>query len=282
MNAVAQSAAGGTPPDIDAASFERLARIVHGETGIVLTENKKSLLVSRLARRVKELGLVCFGDYCTAVQNDADELRRLTSLLTTNVTSFFREPHHFEALAQGILPTLAENARRGQRVRIWSAGCSSGQEPYSIAISLLEILPEAATLDVRVLATDIDPAIIAAAERGIYPADGANLPPAVRSKYFETSTNGVGMLRVADNVRRMIKFAELNLLQPWPFRGPFDVIFCRNVVIYFDAETKAKLWARFAEVLTPGGYLFTGHSERVAEPERIGLLSCGVTQYRRN
>lgn len=282
MDAVARPAGGTAPPSIDAESFERLARIVHGETGIVLSENKKSLLVSRLARRVKELGIQGFPEYCAVVQNNRDELRKLTSLLTTNVTSFFREPHHFRTLEQDILPGLVEGARKGRRVRIWSAGCSSGQEPYSIAITVLEALPDAAQHDIRVLATDIDPAMVAAAKRGTYPADGANLPERLVRKYFEGGAVKGGTLRIGETARRLITFAELNLLQSWPFRGPFDVIFCRNVVIYFDAETKAKLWGRFAEVLTPDGYLFTGHSERVAEPERIGLQSCGVTQYRRN
>jgi chemotaxis protein methyltransferase CheR len=264
------------------ADFEAFARVIHAQTGIVMNESKRSMLVSRLSRRLRKLGLPDFAAYRRLLEapGSDDERRELVSAITTNVTSFFREPVHFEAL-RALAPALAERTRHGQRVRIWSAGCSSGEEPYSIAMTLKEYWPDVGNADMRILATDIDPEMVAKARNGVFarPTNApANAP--ILQKYM-TSQNGDGSFAATADLKSLLRFEELNLLGPWPFDGMFDVIFCRNVVIYFDAETRLRLWRRFAERLHPGGTLFVGHSERVdAALERL-LEPSGVTQYRR-
>lgn len=272
------------PLQIDARSFARLARLVHDESGILLSDSKKNLVVSRLGRRMRALGISDFPSYCQLVESrtGAEERRELIFLITTNVTRFFREGHHFEALRTDLLPGLAERARKGGRVRFWSAGCSSGEEAYSIAITTVEAFPQAAEHDVRILATDLDGNMVRAGSRGIYAdLDEAHLPRALRKRHFRPVPDRPGACAVAGPARDLITFAELNLLHDWPMKGPFDAIFCRNVVIYFDAETQQRLWARFAALLAPGGRLFVGHSERVTGPAAADFAPSGITQYRR-
>ena len=269
---------------VDDASFARLAGLVRQECGIVLGESKRNLVVSRLGRRIRELGLANFEAYCQLIETREGhaERRRMTSLLTTNVTKFFREPHHFERLTAATLPPLVTRAREGERVRLWSAGCSSGQEAYSLAITLLELFPQVGSHDVKILATDIDPVMIEKGRAAVYNDVAEDMvPPPLRRKYFLPSAAGEDHWQVAEPVRALVRFAELNLMQDWPFKGRFDVIFCRNVVIYFDAPTQHRLWARFADLLTPGGALFVGHSERVAGPAAASFAPDGITQYRK-
>ena len=264
------------------ADFGTVAALIHRETGILITQAKKSMLVSRLSRRLRHHGLASFSDYVTLLEGRGGqaERRALISAVTTNVTSFFREPHHFEALA-ALAPDLIARARSGGRVRLWSAGCSTGQEAYSIAATLLSLAPEIAQLDLRVLATDIDPVVIETARAGIYDREllGERTPePLLRVLQEGPARNLVSM---AAPVRSLIRFEVLNLLEPWPFHGQFDIVFCRNVVIYFDVETRLTLWTRFATRLPEGGTLFLGHSERM-DPRLDPLFSpAGVTQYRR-
>jgi chemotaxis protein methyltransferase CheR len=269
------------PATMSDADFDAFSRVIHAETGIVINAGKRSMLVSRLSRRLRKLGLADFTDYRKLLESGAGEAERreLVSVITTNVTSFFREPAHFEALA-AMVPAFTERSRVGDRIRIWSAGCSSGEEPYSIAITLAEAWPGLEAADVRILATDIDPEMVERARRGVYttPQNGQAPPPALGRHVTRQDGDGFA---VKPALRSIIRFEELNLLGPWPFNGSFDVIFCRNVVIYFDAETRQRLWRRFAERLNPGGTLFIGHSERVdAELETL-LAPSGVTQYRR-
>jgi len=269
---------------IDPQTFERLARLVHDESGIVLSDSKKSLVVSRLSRRMRTLGVADFPSYCRLVESNdgAEERRELIFLITTNVTRFFREDHHFAALRSEVMPDLAARARKGGKIRCWSAGCSSGEEPYSIAITMLEAFPQAANSDVRVLATDLDGNMVQAGRQGIYAElDEAHLPPALRERHFQPVPDRPGAFAVTGPARDLITFAELNLLHDWPMKGPFDFIFCRNVVIYFDIETQQRLWSRFAALLAPGGRLFVGHSERVTGPAAAQLAPSGITQYRR-
>ena len=269
---------------ISDADFQLLARIVHAESGICLTAAKKGLVVSRLARRLRELALPDMAAYCRYLQSRGgeEERGRLISSLTTNVTRFFREEHHFRALEQEVLPPLLSAAARGRRVRLWSAGCSTGQEPYSLAMTVLGLMPDAAARDVRILATDIDPQVLAVAERGVYPDEAlAPLGPE-RLRRFTTPVEGApGMGCVGPAPRALISFAPLNLIGQWPMRGTFDVIFCRNVVIYFDAETQDRLWARFARILPQGGELFIGHSERIGRAALPCFETAGITRYRR-
>lgn len=268
---------------IDEASFKRLSSILHRECGIVLSESKKSLAVSRLSRRLRHLSLNDFATYCNVLESDENERREMIALLTTNVTQFFREAHHFDSLRDDIFPQLVEKARSGERVRIWSAGCSSGQEPYSIAMTLLELCPDAKRYDIKILATDIDPNMIRNGQEGVYrDVEKAQMPGDRLKKFFEKSPSDDSSWKVTGAPRELISFAELNLIGEWPMKGTFDVIFCRNVVIYFDADTQAKLWTRFSQILKPAGHLFVGHSERVSGPASSGLNLIGTTHYQKS
>jgi chemotaxis protein methyltransferase CheR len=264
------------------AEFARVAAIAHREAGLSLSEGKRAMIASRLGRRLRATGLPDFASYLAHLESDAGHAERdhLISALTTNVTSFFREAHHFHTLETTDLPRLAERARAGGRVRMWSAGCSTGQEPYSLAMCLLRAIPDVGRLDVRVLATDIDTTVLATAARGCYPASQLDsLDPALRRQFFRETPDGA--FEVAESLRDMIHFRPLNLIGAWPIRGPFDAIFCRNVVIYFDAETQAVLWPRLHAMLAPGGVLFIGHSERLDPESATRLVSDGVTTYRK-
>ena len=277
-------ACGTTLNEVDDRSFRRLADRVYADCGIVLSDGKRNLVTSRLARRLRDLGLEDFDAYCRFIESSggAEERRRMISLLTTNVTKFFREAHHFTSLERQVLPPLVERARGGGRVRLWSAGCSSGQEPYSIAATLRKLMPDAAKHDMRILGTDIDPEMIRIGRAAIYQDAGdAQIPTEMRRLMFGPGQATEKGCRIVPELQALVTLTELNLMQEWPMRGRFDVIFCRNVVIYFDAPTQARLWARFAEVLAPGGYLFVGHSERVSGPACGQFGPAGVTQYRR-
>jgi chemotaxis protein methyltransferase CheR len=263
-----------------ATDFARIARTVQDEFGIFLPDVKKDLVYSRLLRRVRILGLADFAAYCNLVESPAGSAERIEMLsaLTTNVTNFFREIHHFDLLRTEVLPPLLQAARQGRRVRLWSAGCSSGQEPYSLALTVLSLLPEAPRHDIRILATDVDPQVIDRARAGLYPtADGTSIPEDMRSQFTEQSPDG---LRMGDEARALVAFAPLNLMGDWPMRSTFDVVFCRNVAIYFDAPTQFRLWQRFTGVMGPGAYLMIGHSERIGGPADALLENVGFTTYR--
>ena len=259
--------------------FRHIAHILHAHAGIALNEGKAALVYSRLAKRLRALGLRSFRDYCALIEgvDGVDERQAMTAALTTNVTRFFREPHHFDHLREVVMPKLAETARRGGRVRLWSAACSNGQEPYSMAITVLTALPEAASLDVKILATDIDPNMIAEGKTGVYREDAvAPVPLDLRRKWFKKS--GAGW-EVADELRELVAFRELNLIGDWPMKGKFDVIFCRNVVIYFDDATQEMVWGRFTPMMNPGATLYIGHSERVSGPAASQFETTGLTTY---
>jgi chemotaxis protein methyltransferase CheR len=261
--------------------LSEIAAMIYSDAGIALNETKASLVYSRLSKRLRQIGLRSFREYCELVGSSggADERREMLSFLTTNFTRFFRENHHFEHLRNEVLPALANRAKSGGRVRIWSAGCSDGQEPYSIALTVLGILPNAANLDLRILATDIDPKIIAQAKAGIYDEQAIEtVTPAMRKQWFTNVDQR--RFQVNDQVKQLITFRELNLMAQWPFRGPFDVIFCRNVVIYFDEPTQARIWVRYADLLPPGGHLYIGHSERLSGEGKDRFDNTNITTYR--
>jgi chemotaxis protein methyltransferase CheR len=206
----------------------------------------------------------------------------MIAALTTNVTRFFREPHHFDHLRSKALPPLLARARQGERVRIWSAGCSSGQEPYSIALTILALMPDARSFDVRVLATDINPKVLAAGRAGQYTEDElVDVPKEARRSWMEKVESDDGTYAFDDAVRGLVSFRQLNLMTPWPMRGPFDLIFCRNVVIYFNEETQIRIWDRMMPLLRDGGVLYIGHSERVTGPATAKLVLEGTTTYRK-
>lgn len=244
--------------------FRFISRFVFDRCGIVLGENKRQLVYGRLLRRLRELGLRSFSDYCRRLKElPEDELDPLSSAITTNVTGFFREEHHFEYLAGTLLPALAAQSRDLSRLRLWSAGCASGEEAYSIAMVLLETLESRAASAARILATDLSPRALAVAREGVYSLERLDAVSAPRRKrWFSLGTGeNAGKVRASAELRSPIAFRQLNLLREWPMKGPFEAIFCRNVAIYFDAPTKQRLFTRFARLLVPGGHLFIGHSE---------------------
>lgn len=263
------------------ADFARIAEYSRREFGLFQQENKRQLLHSRLLRLLADLDcpdIATFLDRLDSRPGGA-EREALISALTTNVTSFFREAHHFRQFGEGVLRPRLGDLRRGARLRIWSAGCSGGQEPCSIAMTVLDLLPEAPRLNIRILATDIDAKILDRARTGRYPAEEAQaIPAALRAALSRPA--GPDHFALDDRITGMIRFAALNLVEAWPLRGPFDAIFCRNVAIYFDKPTQARLWSRFAGLLAPGGMLFIGHSERVSGPAAGLLSSTGITAYR--
>ena len=266
---------------LTAGDFEDLAGMLHDDTGITLHEGKATLLYSRLAKRLRMLGLQGFAEYRQLVSapEGKEERGRMVRALTTNVTRFFREPHHFDHLRETVLPPLLKAAERGERVRIWSAACSSGQEPYSIALPILRLMPDVSRLDLKILATDIDATVLEEARAGRYSAESAAAIPAdLRSRWFQRAEDGV---QASETLRRKISFRELNLIGTWPMRLRFNAIFCRNVVIYFAEDTQANIWARFSPMLTAGGYLYIGHSERLSGPAAGDFVSDGITTYRR-
>lgn len=266
------------PPS--AAELAEIARLMREGAGIVIAESKASMVQSRLAKRLRALGLRDFQSYLDHVQGPegAAEYARMLSALTTNVTQFFRENHHFEQLRAEVLPPLLARARAGGRVRIWSAGCSSGQEPYSIALLVCNLAEDAAALDIRILATDIDPEMTAFGRAARYDkASAAGVPKPLARDFL---LNDVGQVEIADLPRSLVSFRELNLHATWPMRGPFDVIFCRNVAIYFDKPAQDALWQRFEAALAPGGWLFLGHSERLSAERPTRLVTAGITSYR--
>jgi chemotaxis protein methyltransferase CheR len=273
-------------PEVDRATltdadFATIAALAMRDFGLHLTPAKRELVYSRLLKRLNHLGFDQFRDYCTYVQSPegAEERQAMLSALTTNVTHFFREEHHFHLLRDKVLPPLIETARKGGKVRLWSAACSAGQEPYSMAFTLLDLCPEAARLNIRILATDVDTQILHRAQAGDYPVEELKAIPEAARRFVDRTD--AKTFRIAAKARELITFGNLNLIEAWPVKGPFDVIFCRNVAIYFDKPTQSRLWARFAELLTPGGYLCIGHSERVAGPAEQMLRPAGVTSYRR-
>jgi chemotaxis protein methyltransferase CheR len=271
------------PLSITESEFRRMRALVHTETGIALSDGKRQMVCSRLGKRLRFWGYTTFGEYWEHLRQadpDGEELVRLINAITTNKTDFFREAHHFECLRSSVLPGLA--ARGGpQRLRIWSAGCSSGQEAYSIAVTVLAGLTRPAGWDIRILASDIDTDVLAAGNAAVYPVDDtSSVPGALFPRLFEARGSG-STVRVRDEVRRLVVFRRINLrAEPWPIRTLFDCIFCRNVVIYFDKELQARLVRRLVDYLQPGGYLFLGHSESLLGV-RVGLHYVANTVYRK-
>ena len=262
--------------------FDKIAKRLYEEAGIDMPRAKEPLVYSRLAKRIRQLGLTGFPDYIALIENPGgDEIEHMLVALTTNVTRYFREPHHFDDLARVIMPALMEKARKRQRVRLWSAGCSSGEEPYSIALTVLQAMPDARSFDVKILATDINTHVLRVGRAGLYSAQALTpAPKALIERYFSPAEDGV--LRAGEELRSMVFFRPLNLMGDWPMRGQFDVIFCRNVAIYFDESTQATIWRRLSEKLRPGARLYIGHSERICGPASQMLVTDGVTAYRRN
>ncbi|AJP72188.1 CheR family methyltransferase [Sphingomonas hengshuiensis] len=260
--------------------FAAIAAIMHEEARIALTEAKTTLVQSRLARRLREHGLNKFSDYVALVERDADERQTMVVALTTNHTHFFREPHHFDHFRSTVLPELK---RRDGPIRIWSAGCSSGEEVFTIAMCLLgEDRTSASWLrhaDVRLLATDIAPHVVESVQRGFYAENTvAGIPEPYRSTWLRPAPGGFVM---AEEARQLVTARVLNLFAAWPLKAAYDVIFCRNVMIYFADPAKRELEQRFVNQLAPGGHLYIGHSERLIGAAAENMISCGHTMYKK-
>jgi chemotaxis protein methyltransferase CheR len=247
---------------LTAREFQAISELMYRVSGVNLTPGKEGLVESRLAVRLRALQLDTFSDYLARVEQDRtrEELTTLVDLLTTNKTSFFRESAHFEYLKRHVLPGLRA---RGTPARLWSAGCSSGEEPYSLAMLLTEEWAARAYGSARILATDLSTRVLAKAKAAEYEeATVADLDRLRLSRHFEVvQDTPVRRYRVRSTVRGMVAVARLNLMGPWSMKGPFDVIMCRNVMIYFDAATQERLVNRFWDLLAPGGSLLVGHSE---------------------
>lgn len=264
--------------------FQALRRLVRDVTGISLSEQKRELVYGRLARRLRALNLRSFREYRELLARDEHgELVQFCNAITTNLTAFFREPHHFEHLRDEVLLPMVQNPPPQRRVRIWSAGCSTGEEPYSIAMTVLETIPEIERWDIKILATDLDSDVVEKARRGIYTAERLQALSAERRERFFTPFPEARepSFKVKPELARLLTVKQLNLMHPFPMRGPLDVIFCRNVVIYFDKETQRDLIARMSRLQRPGDLLFLGHSETLFKVSNDYAL-IGRTIYRRS
>lgn len=263
-----------TEPD-----FLRIAKVAKSNWGLNLETAKMPLIRSRLGRRLIALNLKSFSAYCSILEKgSSSESEHFISALTTNVTHFYRELHHFEFLEKKVFPELIKRAKSGEKIRIWSAGCSTGQEPYSLAGSLLRTTNDIERLDVKIIATDVDNQVLKKAEKGSYHKSDCNFPNTDLQKRLFGAVDG-DIISVKPNIRRLVTFRQLNLMAHWPMVEKFDIIMCRNVAIYFDKQTQENLWTRFTCSLNPNGYLLIGHSERIAAPAPNGLTPVGITSY---
>ena len=240
--------------------FQEISRIIYQQCGISLKSGKEALVRARLMKRLRALQIPSVKEYMDLIRSEKgrSEIGTLIDVMTTNKTSFFRESAHFDYLAEDILPGLDQH-----RLRFWSAACSSGEEPYTLAMVLRESIRAIDQKDILILSTDISNEMLETASAGIYSNDRmAGIPRAFVQKYFKRTTNRAeDSYRVGPELRKLIRLAPLNLMQAWPMKGPFNIIFCRNVMIYFDRPTQQRLVNRFWDLLEPGGFLFVGHSE---------------------
>lgn len=285
MNA-AQELATGNPnafasPELSVADFAKIAKIVQDLSGIQLSERKLGLVKSRLQKRLRLKKLADFGAYINLVQSPEgqEELEELICAISTNVTGFNREPHHFVHFREHLVEKLIKKLTNGESVRIWSAGCSNGSEAHTIACCMLDAFPKAANYDFRILATDIDKYSLDVGRGGLYGADMVSkMPSDMLSKWF-TPVNG--SYQLAQAPRDLVSFKYLNLMNTWPLKRKYDAIFCRNVLIYFSHEDQEKLFNKFADHLIPEGQFFIGHSERVIGTATDKFKSIGSTTYER-
>lgn len=242
--------------------FNILRKLSNEYSGIIVSDDKFDMFYSRLSKRVRLLGLQNFKEYCRYLENNADtEFTEFINSVTTNLTSFFRENHHFEYLRDVVIPMLLKKNALTKKITLWSAGCSTGEEPYSLAMTLLEYAP--AGWEIKILATDLDTNVLKTSAEGVYTTDriGGLSPERLKKWFRQGSGVNVSKIKVKPELQALIRFKQLNLMREWPMKGKFDFIFCRNVLIYFDRETKETLAKRYAQLLEPAGHLFIGHSE---------------------
>lgn len=253
--------------------FRQLRDFIYAHTGIALSDHKRALVYARLAKRLRHHQLERFTDYyqlLTEDDPDGHELVEMINCITTNKTDFFREPHHFRFLSEHVFSEIRARAPAQRRLRLWSAGTATGEEAYTIAMTVREAFPALESWDIRILATDIDTRVLAHAAEGEYTAEQVErVPIELRHRYFYQGEGAnAGWVQAKSALKDLIRFRRLNLMDdPWPMRGPFDAIFCRNVIIYFDRPTQRRLIERMTQLLRPGGYLFLGHSESLIGAE---------------
>lgn len=243
--------------------FNALRKIANDHTGIIVTDDKYDMYYSRLVKRLRSLKLGSFAEYVKYLKaNDATEFTPFIDSITTNLTSFFREKHHFDQLKAELIPDLCKRPDVTSGIKVWSAGCSTGEEPYTIAMTFLEALANK-PVKAKILASDIDTTVLSKASKGVYELERINgLPTNIKKRwFFRGKGNNSGLVRVSPELQNILEFKQVNLMQDWPMKEKFHVLFCRNVVIYFDRETKIKLFERFANQLADGGYMILGHSE---------------------
>ncbi|HEY6879366.1 MAG TPA: CheR family methyltransferase [Polyangiales bacterium] len=269
--------------ELSAQQFAHFRQLVREHSGIALRPEKHQLVCSRVARRLRALSLSSFDEYLALLARQGphgEELEQLLNAITTNKTSFFREAHHFEELQKHVVqPKLRETD--APRLRVWSAGCSTGEEPYSIVATLLAATPRWEHADIAVLASDLDTNVLAVGERGVYSLEKLEeLPAAIAERWFIRGTGDkAGLIRARRELRQRIAFRRINFIEPdWPVRTRFDAIFCRNALIYFDPPVQREIVSRLLAYLAPGGMLFLGHSESMAGV-RPDLRSLGRTSY---
>ena len=260
--------------------FIKVRDELYDYAGIVLADHKMDMAYNRLVRRLRELKLESFDAYLSFLDSNPAEFTQFINALTTNLTAFYRERHHFDFVREQIIPEIEAAGRT--RIRGWSAGCSLGEEPYSLAMTILDAGIDPSQWDVRLLATDIDSKVLSSAKSGVYAADRIKtLPPELVKRWFLKGKNkNAGYVKVRKDLQDMLSFNYLNLMADWPVNGPLDFIFCRNVMIYFDQQTQAKLLGRMSAILKPNGYLFVGHSEALARHDSNFKL-VGKTIYRK-
>ena len=263
--------------------FADLRATIRELTGINMGDAKRELVYRRVSSRLKATGIRSFSEYVAYLKKgDPAEVELFSNAVTTNLTSFFREKHHFDYLSGTILPEIVAKKQHGKgRLRIWSAGCSTGEEPYSIAMTLRESFKELPRWDARVLCTDLDSDVLNTCRNGVYAANRVDkMPERSLRRWFQRSRGGSDLYKVRPELQELLVFKQLNLMHDWPMKGLFDVIFCRNVVIYFDKPTQRVLVERYAEAMEEGGYLILGHSESLFKvSDRFKLV--GNTIYRK-
>jgi len=275
----AERNAGNAEFSFDVRDFERVRALIYQRAGISLHEGKQAMVYSRLSRRLRETGHRSFGSYLQWLENTVgaageQEWQEFVNCLTTNLTSFFREEHHFHALADDL------KARAGRPLRIWCNAASTGEEPYTLAMTAVEAL--GAKADVKIVASDIDTKVLATAQRAVYPADSRGLDAERLRRHCLRGTGAnAGRIRIRPELVKMIEFRPLNLMDTnWSLGEPFDIVFCRNVMIYFDAATQRRVLAKMHAVMKPGSLLYVGHSENFTDSKQLFRLR-GKTIYER-
>jgi chemotaxis protein methyltransferase CheR len=271
--------------DFTQADFDSLRTLVKTQSGITLGDAKRELVYGRVSRRLRALGLSAFADYrrILAGPDGQAEMIEFINAVTTNLTSFFRESHHFDFLRDDYLRKRAADAKGSRRIRIWCSAASTGEEPYSIAISVAEAIPEWERWDIRILATDLDTNVLQTCVNGVYGEDRVRgMQKSRLEKFFDAEGDkGARQYRIKPELASMISFRQLNLMHPLPMKGPIDIIFCRNVIIYFDKETQRALFSRVAPLQRPGDILILGHSESLLKVSDAWSLM-GKTIYRKD